>query len=155
MNIGLKTVFRFKKFNFSFVLFLFLIPGVSAGAIYKWVDENGKTHYGSERPKTSQAKKLNIKTKEPVTHRKTKDEKKDGKKEDDKNKAIPTALEEPKMSTKEKFRLCNQAKTDMQRIEARGRIRQKDKDGNVRYLSPKERGDRIRAAKKDVKDFCR
>ena len=153
MNFGLKTVFTYIRFNFSFVLFLFLIPDISAAAIYKWVDENGKTHYGSERPKTSQAKKLNIKTKEPVTHKKTKDEKK-GEKEDDKNKTTQAEPEEPKMSAKEKFRLCNQAKTDLQRIEARGRIRQKDKDGSVRYLSPKERGQRIRAAKKDVKDFC-
>jgi len=155
MNITSKTVFACKKLYFTFLLLLFLTPGISVGAIYKWVDDDGKTHYGSERPKTSQVEKLDIKVKEPVVPIKTE---KDGEKEDkifNKDAAKPTEPEAPKLSAKEKFRLCNQAKTDLQRIEAKGRIRQKEKDGSSRYLTPQERGKRLAAAKKDMKDYCR
>ena len=158
MNLVLKTIFACKKLKLSFIL-LFLIPSISVGAIYKWVDEDGKTHYGSKRPESSQAEKLKIKVTEPVISAKTKEDEKghknDGAKEDDKNKPIAKEPEAPKISAKEKFRLCNQAKTDMQRIEARGRIRQKDAEGNSRYLTPQERGRLIQNAKKDIKEYCR
>jgi len=158
MNIALKTVFASIKVNFSFVFLLFLIPGISLGAIYKWVDADGKTHYGNKAPQTSQVEKLNIKVKQPVVAKKPKEEEKKGlssKKEDDKNKFTSAEPEAPKLAAKEKFRLCNQAKIDLQRTEAKGRIRQKDKDGNVRYLSERERNLRIASVKKDIKDFCR
>ena len=161
MNLVLKTIFACKKLKLSFIL-LFLIPSISVGAIYKWVDEDGKTHYGSKRPESSQAEKLKIKVKEPVIPAKAKggekgDKKvgKDGVKEDDKNKPTAKEPEAPKIAAKEKRRLCNQAKTDLQRIEARGRIRQKDAEGNTRYLTPQERGREIQNAKKDIKEYCR
>ena len=154
MNLVLKTIFACKKLKLSFIL-LFLIPSISVGAIYKWVDEDGKTHYGSKRPETSQAEKLKIKVEEPVISAKTKEDEKGDKKEDDKNKQTAKEPEAPKISAKEKFRLCNQAKTDLQRIEARGRIRQKDAEGNSRYLTPQERGRLIQNAKKDIKEYCR
>lgn len=155
MNITSKTVFTCKKLYCTFLLLLFLTPGISVGAIYKWVDDNGKTHYGSERPKTSQVEKLDIKVKEPVVPKKPE---KNGEKQDiglGNDTTKTTEPETPKLSSKEKFRLCNQAKTDLQRIQARGRIRQKGKDGSSRYLTPQERGKRLAAAKKDVKDYCR
>lgn len=158
MNLVLKTIFACKKLKLSFIL-LFLIPSISVGAIYKWVDEDGKTHYGSKRPETSQAEKLKIKVKEPVIPAKAKEDekgsKKDGEKEGDKTKPAAKEPEAPKIAAKEKRRLCNQAKTDLQRIQARGRIRQKDADGNARYLTPQERGRLIQNAKNDIKQYCR
>ena len=156
MIIALKTAFASIKVKTPFVLLLIILPSISLGAIYKWVDADGKTHYGSKAPETSQVEKLNIKVKQPVISTKhKKEDKKVGKediKENGKNNSQPV---EPKLSSKEKFRLCNQAKIDLQRTEAKSRIRQRDKDGNVRYLSERERNLRIIASKKDVKEFCR
>ena len=158
MNIALKTVFASIKVNFSFIFLLFLLPSISLGGIYKWVDADGKTHYGNKPPQTSQIEKLNIKVKQPVVPKEPKEEGKNGiesDKKDTKNKLKSAEPEASKYSAQEKSRFCNQAKIDLQRIEAKSRIRQKDKDGNVRYLSESERNQRIAAAKKDVKDFCR
>lgn len=155
MKTGVKKDFVYKNLPFSLAFLLLLLPGISASAIYKWVDENGETHYGSKRPATTQSEKLNIRIKQPVLTKKTNDGDKKSKKGSNKNESQATETETPQMSTKEKFRLCNQAKNDLQRIEARGRIRVRDKDGTARYLTPKERGQRLAASKKDINDFCR
>ena len=153
MNIALKTVFASIKVNLSFVFLLFLIPSISLGGIYKWVDADGKTHYGNKPPQTSQVEKLNIKVKQPVVAKEPTKEGKNGvqgKNKDDKNELKPAESEAGKYIAQEKSRFCYQAKIDLQRIQAKSRIRQKDKDGNVRYLSEKERSMRIAAAKKKM-----
>ena len=78
MNIALKTVFASIKVNLSFVFLLFLIPSISLGGIYKWVDADGKTHYGNKPPQTSQVEKLNIKVKQPVVAKEPRKKEKTG-----------------------------------------------------------------------------
>ena len=155
MNIILKTVFDSKKLQATFLLFCLLIPASGQTAIYKWVDENGKTHYGSQKPASQNAEKLNIKIKQPeITQDEAIDDKEKPVKKDQKqvDKEEETA---PKMSAKEKKRLCVAAKSEVSKIEAKGRIRERDANGNSRYLTDKERDARLAEAKKDVREMCR
>ena len=57
---------------FPAILFIFLLfPGQSFAEVYKWVDENGRTHFG-DKPLSSDAEKVTIKKEsgqEPGTDR--------------------------------------------------------------------------------------
>ena len=66
MNNALNTVSAAIKIITPIILLLILTPGISVGAIYKWVDADGKTHYGNQPPESIKVEKLNIKVKEPV-----------------------------------------------------------------------------------------
>ncbi|MEJ2141887.1 MAG: DUF4124 domain-containing protein [Gammaproteobacteria bacterium] len=45
-----------------FILIFFVFSSCACAAIYKWVDENGQTHFGSQPPAQSDNKKLKEKT---------------------------------------------------------------------------------------------
>lgn len=152
MNIGIKTAFVGKNLQFSLLTFcLLIIPTVSIGAIYKWVDEQGKTHYGNKRPETRQVEKMKLNIKQAVTAKKdTNDGKNTAKdpKEKAEQQRLPDTLVEAPLSKKEKNRLCKQAKADIVAIQSSGRIRQRDSKGNAYYLSDKQRTKRLADAKK-------
>lgn len=74
--------------------------------------------------------------------------------------AEATQDDSPKMvevepSRKEKNRLCKEAKTDIAAINSRGRMREVNSKGEYIYLSEQERQQRLSAAKKKQKEFCR
>jgi len=159
MNIRIKTAFVCKKTLFSFLALFLLIPATSVGAIYKWVDEQGKTHYGNQRPATNQAEKMKLKIKEPAAPGKgTKKDKKDGAKKPEEKveqKRLPDTIVDAPISEKEKRRLCEQAKADIATIQAKGRIRERDDKGNSYYLTDKQRAKRLADAKKDASELCK
>jgi len=125
--------------------------------VYKWVDENGQVHYG-EKPGNTQAEQVQIRTNETTTPRAIDDSKVDYYEGKDKGKKEAEATappEEPKMSKKEKRKLCNEAKSDLAAIMSRGRVREVNEKGEYTYLTEEERQKRISAAKKKQKEFCR
>jgi len=146
--------------------FLVSSPG-AYGGVYKWVDAEGKVHYGSKKPADASAERLNIDTtpspaKTPdKTADKTdtkdakdaKDKTKDGKKEE--KPAEPKKDEPPKISKKEKRRLCKQARQNKASIESHGRIRETDEKGNTVYLTDKTKKKRLVQANKLIKKHCR
>jgi len=124
---------------------------------YKWVDENGQVHYG-EQPGNTQAEQVQIRTNETTTPRAIDASKVDyyEGKQNGKEEADATAPpEEPKMSKQEKRKLCNEAKSDLAAIMSRGRLRERDEKGEYTYLTEEQRQERISAAKKKQKEFCR
>lgn len=143
---------------------LILPLSVTAG-IYKWVDEEGNVHYGSQRPENLSAEKLKIDVPKKSTET---DPAKDENPEDGENPeneqteeekteeaTKPEEPEEPKMSRAEKKRLCSSARKRVAKIESRGRLKTTDDKGNVRFLSDTERNDRLKQARGDVKNYCR
>ncbi len=144
--------------------FCLLIQSPSSAGVYKWVDENGQVHYG-EKPMGADAEKITIRqneTTKPRVFKKAEDEgdknsateNPDGK--EDKEKAKQTAEPtEPTISKKEKRRLCNQAKSDIASIISRGRMREINEKGEYSYLSEKQRQQRLAAAKKQQREYCR
>ena len=141
----------------SAVLIIILSTAIIASPInakvYKWVDDNGQVHYG-EKPGSTQAEQVQIRTNETTTPRKIKqgeDDKAEGK---DKAEAAKEP-EQPEMSKKEKRKLCNEAKSDLAAIMSRGRMREINEKGEYIYLTEEQRQDRISAAKKKQKEFCR
>lgn len=138
----------------SFCLFIQSAP--NAG-VYKWVDEDGQVHYG-EKPGNTGAEEITIRTNETTTPRQINKDEEEIAESDKKNKkqqAEAAEPEEPKISKKEKRRLCNEAKSDLAAINSRGRLREIDEKGNYTYLTEQQRQQRISAAKKKQREFCR
>lgn len=133
----------------SISLALFVLSPLQAG-VYKWVDENGQVHYG-EQPGNAGAEKVTIRQNETTKPRLIpKDEK-----EEEKKAEKPAEPEVPKISKKEKRRLCNEAKSDLATIATRGRLREINKKGEYIYLTDSQKQQRIAAAKKKKREFCR
>ncbi len=123
--------------------------------VYKWVDQDGQLHYG-DRPGKTDAEKLTIRNNETTKPRPIKNTE-DGDKNTQEAKPAekPAKPEKPTISKKEKRRLCNEAKTDIATITSRGRMREKNAKGEYSYLSEKQRQQRLAAAKKKQREFCR
>ena len=137
------------------VLLCALITTSGHAQVYKWVDESGQVHYG-DRPDNIQAEQVKIRQNETTTPRAKDEEKLDYLK--DKNKAKSEKaeeLKEQKMTNKEKRKYCNEAKSDLEAIMSRGRVREIDEKGEYTYLTEEQRQKRISAAKKKQNEFCR
>jgi hypothetical protein len=56
---------------------------------------------------------------------------------------------------KEVKRRCETARQDLAVIQARGQLRERDEKGNTRYVSEKERQQRIKHAKDQIREYCK
>ena len=146
-----------KRFISSFLTASFCLIVLSPlhAGVYKWVDENGQVHYG-EQPGNTGAEKVTIRNNEttkPRSVNKVEEDAKSDKKNKDPQAEAPLVEVEP--SKKEKRKLCNEAKSDLAAINSRGRVREINEKGEYTYLSEPQRQQRISAAKKKQREFCR
>ncbi len=126
--------------------------------VYKWVDENGQVHYG-EQPGNNGAEKITIRqnetTKPRPINKAEEDAAESGKKNTDQQAEEFGEWEEVPPSQKEKRKLCNEAKSDLAAINSRGRMREINEKGEYIYLTEQQRQQRISAAQKKQREFCR
>ena len=139
---------------------LFLQSPLHAG-VYKWVDENGQVHYG-EHTGNSDAEKVTIRqnetTKPRTINKAEEDAAESDKKDTEQQTEAPEKWEEwveVEPSKKEKRKLCNEAKSDLAAINSRGRMREINEKGEYINLTEPQRQQRISAAKKKQREFCR
>lgn len=155
-----------KKYLLSTLLIAVVFtPLVVTAGIYKWTDENGNVHYGSQRPADTTAERMKIESgRQPYADETTLKDKKDkpGEKTGEKSKeekkpetAAPKTAEPPKISRKEKNARCEQARKSLQTIVTRGRVRVQLDDGTTRHMTDPERSKRLTQAKKNVAKYCK
>jgi hypothetical protein len=135
--------------------FILLIHSLSHAGVYKWVDEDGQVHYG-EQPGNTGAEIVPIRTNEATAPRTmNKDEvdivKSDIEAKDKKKKEA----EEQKKINRDKRKWCNEARSDLQAIYSRGRLREINEKGEYIVLTEEQRQQRISAAKKKEREFCK
>ena len=142
-------------------LLCLLFQTSSFAGVYKWVDEKGQVHYG-ERPANADAERITIRqneTTKPRIIKKAEAEDAEGKTSEDESAETPATEpakpEPPKISKKEKRQRCNEAKSDIASISSRGRMREINKKGEYAYLSEQQRQQRLSAARKKQREFCR
>ena len=155
----LNGVFMLKNF-FILVIFLGLLPLATQAAIYKWVDEDGKVHYSQQKPQNIKTEKIKVNTRTPEntsTYSKPSLKQKDTDKQaSDKpaNTSKQNADKKPEKSAKERADLCKQSRANLQTLASRGRIRQKDDQGNLSYMSEEQKQQRIKREQDRVKEYC-
>ena len=135
--------------------FILLIHSQSHAGVYKWVDEDGQVHYG-EQPGHTGAEIVPIRTNETTAPRTmNKDEvdivKSDIEAKDKKKKEA----EEQKKINRDKRKWCNEARSDLQAISSRGRLREINEKGEYIVMTEEQRQQRIAAAKKKEREFCK
>ena len=132
----------------------------ASGQIYKWVDEAGNVHYGSQKPVDSSVEKVDVNTSMTGVNRGAEALDKLKQAADDeaqkvKEQGIPAQPPVPSLSMKEVKRRCQVARQDLATIQSRGQLRERDEKGNTRYISEQEKQQRIKQAKKQIREYCK
>lgn len=133
-----------------------------AEKFYKWVDEEGVTHYSIHAPVNAEAETLKIETPKPAEDEEADSPTSEGPEDEtvsedgntsDKAELSPEEL--AKIRREEKAN-CDKAQKNLYTLKNRTRIVAPDEEsGGKRYLSDDERAQWIADSKKVVDEFCR
>ena len=149
----------------AYLLYLgFIITGntISTNAnaeLYKWVDEDGNTHYSQSPPNTDAS--IEVTTIKPPpkidASKSIKEQEERRKKLDDlvknrKEKAEAESKEKEKLTLKEDN--CKKARAKLGNNQNTGRIRAVDEEGNIVRATEEERQRRIKDAQEKVDKWC-
>ncbi|OZG71486.1 DUF4124 domain-containing protein [Hahella sp. CCB-MM4] len=122
----------------AIVLLGMCLPAYSAG-VYKWTDEDGVVHYSDKKPGNQDTTQLNVRAGKTSGNRQSVDEQ--TQQLDDKEeleKIRKQQEEENAAAEKLKEDRCHSARTNMETLTTKARIRIKDADGKERFLTPEE-----------------
>ncbi len=138
-------------------LTLFLSTSLSAGSILKWVDEDGKIHYGDTPPVSIKAEPVSVQSapSNPGKALPRLSAPKNADEEAGNNTAgTPLSPTATKVPADQASNACKQAKEDLKVINSSNRIKLKSADGSVRSLSDEEISQRKEQSQADIDRFC-
>lgn len=166
MTINKETISRLTC-QLIFSLSIIFTSSLCFAGIYKWVDEQGNTHYGQQRPKGAPVQKMDVQMHAP---RDASSYKQPGQKDPDadpenpedpdaKNKATDAEKnkEPPESAAAKKNRLaaCAQARKKLTTMQNAGRVRSRDKDGNIKYLSEEQKSAQMKTTRDLIAKRCK
>lgn len=135
--------------------------------IYKWVDDQGNTHYSQQKPANAPVLKMDVNMHAPRDASSYKrpganDPEADPENPDDpeaKNKAAeaekPKEPAETAAQKKQRLAACAQARKSLATMQNSGRVRSKDKDGNISYLSDEQKSAQIKTKRDLIAKRCK
>ncbi len=106
-----------------------------AGGVYRWVDANGKVHYGDQPPAGAQAQQMKVKQAKPAP-------------------TAPEAEAPPEPKDPVRHQQCELAKAILAKYEAAPHLLMRRPDGKVHQLTPDEQAKTIAEAKARVATDC-
>ncbi|MFO7603493.1 MAG: DUF4124 domain-containing protein [Gammaproteobacteria bacterium] len=144
-----------------------LLPLGASAEIYKWVDEQGQTHYGEKPPAGQRSKQLQI---DPGVATSPRAEKPDsssnaGESRLERQQKLIRAMSEERQLKQEKrekaqrmeqqrIRNCANAKDNLRRYESSSSVYKVDDAGNRITLPGSERDKSIQRARAEVRKWC-
>ncbi|MBF8159528.1 DUF4124 domain-containing protein [Ectopseudomonas hydrolytica] len=134
-------------------LMLALSATAMASQVYKWVDENGVTHFGAQPPQGQQATTINTAAPPP---RPTPSEPAPSVEEllDPEQAAIDKKVKQDVAKQEaERKKYCETARTNLAQLENNPRVRI-EAEGGLRRIGEDERQERIAELKKSIADTC-
>ena len=141
------------------IVLLLFASSANAGKVYKWVDENGKTHYGDRKgAEARNIEEVRVSKSPPISsditsrQQRTKRLLDSYKKERDEKSESRLAAAGEKKQREEK---CAAAKDSQARYERAGSLYNKDAQGNRNYLSDEDRAKAILEAQAAVDEWCK
>lgn len=148
------------KFQYNIRVFILLcgilFNGFSYAAMYKWIDENGRTHYSQSPPNSG----VEVETIEPRAKVDTDSANKEITEQSKKAKELRDkrlSKEEQKRKVEQdadiKEKNCNQVKKSYTSYQ-KPRITLENNDGSSRILSEEERQKGLNKAQEQIDDFC-
>lgn len=124
-------------------LFLLMAVNASADNYYKWIDEEGITHYSETPPKNTKSTQGKTQTGHSAPSTYTPSE----------TQTDPHSNTSDQQLTKDPER-CKAAKSNLDIINTSSRIKVKGDDGEFSYLSPEAVAKRKKEAQQAVKESC-
>jgi hypothetical protein len=155
--------FIIRDIDMKYLLWLlfFMMPLVVNASVYKWVDENGKIHYG-DQPKTSQpAVEMKVDAAAPTPSYSGDELSREEKRERllqsmEEDRADKQEMREKQKAVKEKNRQrCNRYRDQMRHYERASSLYKLDKDGNRVYMSDGERARATKNLQANIKKYCK
>lgn len=135
-----------KKMLTTLILALVISPAAMSTGIYKWTDENGKVHYGSQRPPDAEAEKLKLQVSQPTP---SPEKAKEDKETDEAN------LPEDDKAKKERLAYCKTERKRLKTVAKNKTIHEKDATGKVIQLAAKERKQRLSKIQANIDKYCK
>ena len=140
-----------------------LITTMAHAGIYKWVDEQGNVHYSQTKPTDQKSKKMKVNTRKPDSSssykrpslKKDKEGEAGKAAEQQQGQAADKQQTSDDVSPQQFKEMCETARKSLAAINATGRVRQRDKDGNVSYLSEEQKQERIKREQERVRRYCK
>ncbi len=144
----------------TFLLFL-IAPLIAHAGVYKWVDENGKVHYGDQPLDTQPSVEMNIDDPAPAPK-----SFEDEFSREEKRERLLQSMEEDRLekqeqrekqqALKEQNRLkCNRYRDQMRHHERAHALYKLDKNGNRVYMSDKDRATSTKNLQAKINKYCR
>ena len=128
-----------------------------AASTYKWTDDKGNVHYSQHPPRDRESERLKIK-KAPRSSR-TYQAPASSNSQGAATSGLPgsnqqgnTAEQESQSNTALRKKNCEAAKKNLKIYQVYRRVR--DKEGNIKRISPDEREQRIKESKEQISEFC-
>lgn len=128
-------------------------PLVAADEVYRWVDDEGVTHFSAQPPKNRQSDRMNTKTghSDPIDYRGrfSASDPEEGEEGESDNEAPGPSAEADMREA------CQTARQNLQKLERGGRIAETADDGTRRYLTEEQREARMERAREAIEKTCR
>lgn len=138
-----------------------MFSAAGAAGIYKWVDEDGKVHYSQTRPPEHEAEKMRVPTRAPEntsTYKRPSLETDEDAESDDENSDQAGGAKQQAtqgLSSEEKAKICARARKVLETLNSRGRVRQKDEEGNIVYMTEEQKQQRTQREKDKISKYCK
>ena len=138
-----------------YLIYLILVVSTSlhAGAIHKWVDENGNVHYGDAPPVTTQTENVSVQS-APSNPGKALPRLSTEQAGDATGAGGGDRNEQENVSEDRSRAICESARNDLDIINTNTRIQLKQSDGSTRYLSADEIEQRRAKSQSEIDRFC-
>lgn len=144
--------------KFAALLLLGWVVSATAGGVYKWVDENGRVHYGEHPPTASQAQELQLKqdTSQGIGMEQERQQQQERllRAFDEERAQKETEQQKAKEEKAKRKRYCAQARDNLRTYRDASRLYDLDSQGNRRILSDAEQAATIKKAEEDVRRWC-
>lgn len=128
----------------------------AAGKFYKWTDESGVVHYGEKPPVDSKATVINVNVGRASDEAEQSPEAKSAALDAAREKEAATA--ERQRITSENSEIvkenCKIYQQNLSALKNSARIREKDPNGEYRYLTDEEKAERTKAAEAYLQENC-
>lgn len=136
---------------------LYLLTYSVQAEIYKWVDDQGRTHYGDKPTESSKEIEVNTQKKDLINTGESREERRQKLLDSfDEDRARKNEEKEKQKQAKEKhMRQCAFAKDRLRRYERAGYLYNLDKDGNRVVISKEERKQTVDGLRDNIKKYCK
>ncbi|WP_431686860.1 DUF4124 domain-containing protein [Hahella sp. NBU794] len=139
-----------------FSIFLLSISSLSfASGVYKWTDENGVIHYSDKKPDFKTSEELNVQTGTPTRERQDLNEQSQQLSDQQELEKIKAQQAQENATADAQLKeMCSQLKEYLQTMTNSARIREKQEDGSLRYLTPEEILEKRKSTQKRIDERC-